>query len=133
MRILYFHQYFCTPEGNSGIRSYGMAKHLVDSGHNVTMVFAESPRLKSPITAPYVKGVRRGQFNGIDLIEFNIKYNNKLSIFKRALIFIRFSLSCIKLIFTEKYDLVYATSTPLTAGIPGIVMKLVGKKKAFCF
>lgn len=133
MRILYFHQYFCTPEGNSGIRSYGMAKHLVDSGHNVTMVFAESPRLKSPITSPYVKGVRRGQFNGIDLIEFNIKYNNKLSIFKRALIFIRFSLSCIKLIFTEKYDLVYATSTPLTAGIPGIVMKLVGKKKPFVF
>jgi glycosyltransferase involved in cell wall biosynthesis len=133
MKILYFHQYFCTPEGNSGIRSYCMAKHLVDSGHQVTMVYAESPRLKSPITIPYVNGQRRGNFEGIDLIEFNLKYNNKLSLIKRAMIFVRFSLKCIKLIFTEDFDLVYATSTPLTAGIPGIVMKLLGKKKIFVF
>ncbi|MBS1495158.1 MAG: glycosyltransferase family 4 protein [Bacteroidetes bacterium] len=133
MRVLYFHQYFCTPEGNSGIRSYGMAKHIVDSGNKVTMVFSESPRLKSPITIPYNNGMRRGQYEGIDLIEFNLKYNNKLSLFKRALVFFKFSLRSIKLVFSEDYDIVYATSTPLTAGIPGIIMKLFGKKKPFVF
>lgn len=134
MRVLYFHQYFCTPAGNSGIRSYGMAKQLVENGHRVTMVFAESPRLKSPLDiVPYVKGMRRGQFEGIDLIEFNIKYNNKLSLFKRALVFIRFSISSIRLVFTEEFDIVYATTTPLTAGIPGIIMKFFGKKKPFVF
>lgn len=133
MRVLYFHQYFCTPEGNSGIRSYGMAKYIVDSGNNVTMVFAESPRLKSPITEPYKNGVRRGNYKGIDLIEFNLKYNNKLSLFRRALVFFKFALKTIRLVFTEEFDIVYATTTPLTAGIPAIVMKMLGKKKPFVF
>ncbi len=134
MRVLYFHQYFCTPAGNSGIRSYGMAKQLLANGHNVTMVFAESPRLKSPLAdVPYVKGVRRGQFEGIDLIEFNIQYSNKFGLIKRAWIFLLFSFKSIRLVFTEQYDLVYATTTPLTAGIPGIVMKFFGKKKPFVF
>jgi len=37
------------------------------------------------------------------------------------------------LIYKEEYDLVFATTTPLTAGIPGIVMKIFGKKKPFVF
>lgn len=134
MRVLYFHQYFCTPAGNSGIRSYGMAKQLISNGHNVTMVFAESPRLKSPLAdVPYVNGVRRGQFEGIDLIEFNIQYSNKFGLVKRAWIFLKFSFKSVRLVFTEQYDLVYATTTPLTAGIPGIIMKFFGKKKPFVF
>jgi glycosyltransferase involved in cell wall biosynthesis len=134
MRVLYFHQYFCTPEGNSGIRSYEMAKYLVESGHHVTMVFGESPRLKSPLEdKPYKKGVRRGNYHGIDLIEFNLAYNNKMSMFKRALIFIQFSLRSIGLVFKEDFDIVFATSTPITAGIPGVVMKIFGKRKPFVF
>ncbi len=134
MRVLYFHQYFCTPEGNSGIRSYEMAKHLVENGHRVTMVFGESPRLKSPLEhKPYENGVRRGIYMGIDLIEFNLAYNNKMSMFRRSLIFIQFSLRSIRLVFKEDFDIVFATSTPITAGIPGIVMKWFGKRKPFVF
>jgi len=134
MKVLYFHQYFCTPEGNAGIRSYEMAKHLVKQGHQVTMVFVESPRLKSPLEGdPYVKGKRRGSYEGIDLIEFNLAYNNKLSMLARSFIFIRYSLKSIRLVFKEDFDIVFATSTPLTAGIPGIVMKLLGKRKPFVF
>ena len=134
MKVLYFHQYFCTPEGNAGIRSYEMAKHLVKQGHRVTMVFVESPRLKSPLEGdPYKKGKRRGSYEGIDLIEFNLAYNNKLSILARSFIFIRYSLKSIRLVFKEDFDIVFATSTPLTAGIPGIVMKLLGKSKPFVF
>jgi hypothetical protein len=111
-----------------------MAKQLIANGHTVTMVFAESPRLKSPLAdVPYVKGVRRGQFEGIDLIEFNIQYSNKFGLLKRALIFLKFSFKSVRLVFTEPYDLVYATTTPLTAGIPGIIMKFFGKKKPFVF
>ena len=134
MRVLYFHQYFCTPEGNSGIRSYEMARHLVEQGHQVTMVFVESPRLKSPLEGnPYRKGVRKGSYEGIDLIEFNLAYNNKMSIVSRSLIFIRYSLKSIRLVFRERFDILFATTTPLTVGIPGIVMKLFGKKKPFVF
>ena len=134
MKVIYFHQYFCTPEGNAGIRSYEMAKHLVEQGHHVTMVFVESPRLKSPLEGnPYKKGKRRGSYEGIDLIEFNLAYNNKLSILARSLLFIRYSLKSIRLVFKEDFDIVFATSTPLTAGIPGIVMKILGKKRPFVF
>lgn len=134
MKVLYFHQYFCTPEGNAGIRSYEMAKHLVSQGHEVCMVYVESPRLKSPLEGdPYKKGKRRGSYEGIDLLEFNLSYNNKLSILARSFIFIRYSLKSIRLVFKEDFDIVFATSTPLTAGIPGIVMKLMGKKKPFVF
>ena len=134
MRVLYFHQYFCTPEGNSGIRSYEMARHLVEQGHQVTMVFVESPRLKSPLEGnPYRKGIRKGSYEGIDLIEFNLAYNNKMSIVSRSLIFIRYSMRSIRLVFRERFDILFATTTPLTVGIPGIVMKLFGKKKPFVF
>lgn len=134
MRVLYFHLYFCTPEGNSGIRSYEMARNLVEKGHKVTMVFGESPRLKSPLEGmPYSRGTRRGTYQGIDLIEFNVAYNNKMSMFSRSWVFIKYSLSSIRLVFKEDFDIVFATSTPITAGIPGIVMKLLGRKKPFVF
>lgn len=134
MKILYFHQYFCTPEGNSGIRSYEMARYLVKKGHIVIMVFVESPRLKSPLSGdPYVKGIRRGKYEGIDLIEFNLHYNNKMSILQRSFIFIKYSVRSIRLVFKEDFDLLFATSTPITAGIPGIVMKLFRKDKPFVF
>ncbi len=134
MKVLYFHQYFCTPEGNSGIRSYEMARYLVEQGHRVTMVFGESPRLKSPLLGnPYEKGQRRGSYEGIDLIELNVSYNNKMSLFSRAMAFIKFSLRSIRLVFQEDFDIVFASSTPITAGIPGIVMKWRGKRKPFVF
>jgi len=134
MRVLYFHQYFCTPEGNTGIRSYEMAKHLVQNGHNVTMVFAESPRLRSPLVGePFRNGMRRGTYSGIDLIEFDLRYSNKMSILRRSLVFLEYSYRSVNLAFRENYDLIFATSTPITAGIPGILMKSFGKRKPFIF
>lgn len=110
-----------------------MAKYLIEKGHSVTMVFGRSPRLKSPLSNHFVDGLRRGVFEGINLIELDIRYNNKYSLLKRAMIFFSFAFRSIRLVFTEKYDVVFATTTPLTAGIPGIVMKLFGKKKPFVF
>ena len=38
MKIIYLHQYFNTPKMSGGVRSYDIAKHLVDNGHTVEMV-----------------------------------------------------------------------------------------------
>src|SRR5665648_184026 len=133
MRILYFHQYFKTPEDTGGTRSYEMAKYFVENGHQVTMVYVNSEEKGSSNITPFKNGLRRGNFDGIDLIEFNLSYSNKLSLLQRTKIFIDYSFRSIKLIFKEDYDIVFATSTPLTAGIPGIVMKIFGKKKPFVF
>lgn len=134
MRLLYFHQYFCTPEGSSATRSYEMAKFLVNNGHTVTVVFGESPRLRSPLEGnPYEAGMRRGNYKGIDLIEFNIHYNNKMNFLHRTRVFLLYSIKSTLLVFKEDFDMIFATSTPITAGIPIIIMKLMGKKKPSVF
>lgn len=133
MKILYFHQYFKTPDVAGGTRSYAMARHLTEEGHKVTMVCLISDNAISITRNEDKKGTQRGSVEGIDMIEFDLEYSNKLSFTQRTLVFIKYSLRCIGLIFTEDYDLVFATSTPLTAGIPGIIMKITGKRKPFIF
>lgn len=133
MRILYFHQYFTTPEGAGGTRSYEMAKQLVEKGHKVTMVYALNDRAKSSIDTPYENGIRRGKYDGIDLIEFDLDYSNRMGFIRRTLVFLKYSLRSVRLIYKEDFDLAFATTTPLTAGIPGIVMKTFGKNKPFVF
>jgi glycosyltransferase involved in cell wall biosynthesis len=133
MKILYFHQYFKTPEGSGGTRSYEMARYFVDKGHHVTMVYSISDRTKSPLSGPYINGKRQGSVDGIDLIEFNLNYSNKLNFLQRTKIYISFSLKSVSLVFKERFDIVFATSTPLTAGIPGIVMKFLRRNNPFVF
>lgn len=129
MKILYFHQHFSTPKGATGIRSYAMAKKMIDQGHSVTMVCGNSGRAQTGIDTPFKHGVRRGIVDGIEIIEFDLPYSNQLSLLKRAMVFFNFAFKSIKLVFTEKYDIVFATSTPLTAGIPGIFAKWFKRKK----
>jgi glycosyltransferase involved in cell wall biosynthesis len=133
MRILYFHQYFNTPSGSGGTRSYEMAKYLVQQGHQVTMVYAKDVRLKSSLTTPYKNGKREGFFDGIKLIEFDLSYSNRFSLLKRTWVFLKYAFKSTRLVFTLEYDLLFATTTPLTAGIPGIVMKILRPSKKFIF
>lgn len=132
MRILYFHQHFSTPKGSAGIRSYAMAQSLIRNGHQVTMVCGSFGAGQTGLTQPFEKGVRKGNVDGIDIIEFELPYSNSLSFLKRILIFLSFAFKSIKVAFTEQYDVVFATTTPLTAGIPGIFAKWF-RRKPFVF
>ncbi len=132
MKVLYFHQYFTTPRGAGGIRSYETALHLQRRGHQVVMVCAADERsgLDLPDTG---QGFRHGIVDGIETYQFPLAYSNRLSLPRRALLFLRFALKGVKLAWQLDYDLLFATSTPLTAGIPGIAMKLLGRRKPFVF
>lgn len=132
MKILYFHQHFSTPKGSAGIRSYAMAQSLIRNGHQVTMVCGSFGAGQTGLTQPFNKGMRRGMVDGIDIIEFELPYSNALSFLKRILIFLSFAFKSIKVAFTEQYDVVFATTTPLTAGIPGIFAKWF-RRKPFVF
>jgi glycosyltransferase involved in cell wall biosynthesis len=132
MRVLYFHQHFSTPSGSAGIRSYEMARHLLARGHQVTMVCGSYGSGKTGLMQPFVRGRRRGLVDGIDVIEFDLKYSNSDGFVCRALTFLKFALRSIALVFTERYDLVFATTTPLTAGIPGIFSRWL-RGKPFVF
>lgn len=132
MRILYFHQHFSTPKGSAGIRSYAMAQSLIRNGHQVTMVCGSFGAGQTGLTQPFNKGMRRGMVDGIDIIEFELPYSNALSFLKRILIFLSFAFKSIKVALTEQYDVVFATTTPLTASIPGIFAKWL-RRKPFVF
>ena len=133
MKILYFHQHFSTPKGSTGIRSYAMAQALIRNGHQVTIVCGSGSNSgQTGLTHTFKRGMRRGLVDGIEIIEFELPYSNSFSFLKRALIFLSFALKSIKVAFTEQYDVLFATTTPLTAGIPGIFAKWL-RRKPFVF
>ena len=132
MKILYFHQHFSTPKGAAGIRSYAMAQSLIRNGHQVTMVCGSFGNGQTGLTKPFVKGMRRGEVEGIDIIEFELAYSNNLSFAQRIALFLSFAFKSVKVAMIEKYDVIFATTTPLTASIPGIAAKWL-RRKPFVF
>lgn len=132
MKVLYFHQHFSTPKGSTGIRSYEMAKRLVYFGHHVTMVCGSYGGGETGLSQPFKKGRREGQVDGIDIIEFDLAYSNKDGFIKRAMTFLIFAMKSIGIALFHKYDVVFATTTPLTAGIPGICARWL-RNKPFVF
>lgn len=132
MKVLYFHQHFSTPKGSAGIRSYEMARRLVARGHAVTMVCGSYGGGETGLSGEFVNGRRRGMVDGIDIIEMNLAYSNSDGFAKRAMTFLRFAWRSVALAFTEPYDVLFATTTPLTAGIPGIFARWL-RRKPFVF
>jgi glycosyltransferase involved in cell wall biosynthesis len=132
MRVLYLHQYFSTPSGPGGLRSYQLAKGLVARGHDVLMVCASTDRAYTGLSGPFHKGRRRGIVDGFEVLEFDLRYSNKQGLLKRAAIFMQFAARSIAVAFTEHYDILFASSTPLTAGIPGIFARWL-RRKPFVF
>lgn len=132
MKVIYFHQHFSTPKGSAGIRSYEMARRLLARGHQVTMVCGSYGGGETGLTQSFAGGRRRGFVDGIDIIEFDLAYSNADGFLKRGLTFVKFALRSIGLAFTEQYDVLFATTTPLTAGIPGIFARWL-RGKPFVF
>ena len=132
MRVLYFHQYFSTPRGAAGIRSYEMAKRLVARGHQVLMVCGSAERGQTGLMMPFVRGRRRGLVDGIDVLEFDLGYSNRDGFAKRTAAFLSFAIRSIGVALMERCDVIFATTTPLTAGIPGIFARwLRGRRFVF--
>lgn len=132
MKVLYFHQHFSTPKGAAGIRSYEMARRLVAHGHQVTMVCGSYGGGNTGLTGPFTRGRRTGIVEGIEIIEFDLSYSNADGFIKRGITFAKFALRSIGLAFTQRYDVLFATTTPLTAGIPGILARWL-RRKPFVF
>lgn len=132
MRLLYIHQHFVTPKGSGGIRSYQMARRMIARGHCVTMLCGRGTDGQSGLGGPFRNGIRRGKIDGIDVIEVDLAYSNQDGFLKRARTFIQFMLRTSKLVFTESYDVLFATTTPLTVGLPGILGRWL-RRKPFVF
>lgn len=128
MKVIYFHQYFNTPKNGGGIRSYEFAKRLIQRGHRVTIVCGGDHK-RFNLSPTKKRDIYRGDIDGIDVIQISLPYSNKDNLIKRTKTFLLFAWAGIRIALKEDYDLLFATSTPLTAGIPGIFAKIFRKKK----
>lgn len=112
MKILYIHQYFKTPEEGGSIRSYYLAKGLVDAGHEVTMITAHSAD----------QSIRN--IDGIQVHYLPVPYDNSFGFFQRIWSFWQFvRLAKKEAKKVSKHDLAYVMTTPLTTGFIATYLK----------
>ncbi len=130
MHILYIHQYFATPKGSTSTRSYEFARRWVKAGHKVTLI---SGYYDIGGLEPWKGLIRKQTVEGINVIIVGSKYSNMQSYLRRTISFLSF---CFFSIYAglrmRKVDVIYATSTPLTVGVPAMVLKWL-KRAPFVF
>ena len=98
---------------SGGVRSYDIAKHLVDNNHTVEMVTTNRVLSDS-------RGWEFSNEDGINVHWFSLFYSNKLNNLKRLLAFFSFAYHAAKKGSKLQGDVVFATSTPLTIAIPAL-------------
>jgi len=117
VRILYLHQFFATRESSLGlIRSYEFARRWVEQGHDVTVITSASRLPAEYSDTLYGEGI----IDGIRVRSVRVPYDNRMGTARRLWSFLTFMFGATRLALTAgKHDVVFATSTPLTVGIPG--------------
>ncbi|MEL6961835.1 MAG: glycosyltransferase family 4 protein [Pseudomonadota bacterium] len=132
MKVLYFCQYFSTRQGSWYGRPYEFSRRLIERGHEVTMVCGSNTRSGSGLQQPFLAGRREGNCDGIHVVEFDLNYSNYDGVATRSWKFAKYALRGITFALREDYDLIFCTSTPLTAGLPGIAASTL-RRKPFVF
>lgn len=125
MRVTYLHQYFATPDGATGTRSYELARRLVRRGHQVTVVTsnAQLPQLAD------ARRVTRLTVDGIRLVVIPVAYANEMGNRARIAAFVRFALRASLEAARLRADVVLASSTPLTIALPGLTARVVRRAR----
>jgi len=123
MHILAFYQYFSTNEVSGGTRPYEIARRLVRGGDSVTIISANwiwATGQKESQTGLLWK---RTQIEGIDVIRVSIPFGASQKMVPRIIGFCWFiPFAFLAALSVRKPDVVIASSTPLTIGIPGYLL-----------
>jgi glycosyltransferase involved in cell wall biosynthesis len=107
------HQHFNTPLKGGPLRSYYLAKALLDHGHDVAVI-------TSGKSAQYeVQNV-----DGIEVHHLAIPYDNRFGFYARITSFLKFAVQSYRVASKiPDVKLCYAMSVPLTVGIPALWLK----------
>ncbi len=113
MKVLYIHQYFRTPAEGGAIRSYYLARGLVEHGIVVELITAHNKSY--PLTT---------NIDGIIVHYLPVFYENEQGFLSRIYAFFKFMrLARKKAREIKNVDVCYATSTPLTIGLSALRIK----------
>jgi len=115
MKIIYLHQHFRTPDQMGGTRSYEFARRWVSWGHSVTMITTRQ------VGGDRYRGWRVRDVKGISVHELCVPYSNSMGFSGRILAFLRFAVHSGIRAAKVGGDVVFATSTPLTIALPGVL------------
>lgn len=116
MRILYLHQYFKTRDDAGGTRSYEMARRFVEAGHTVDLLAGETTARRRGYGTWNTRNV-----DGIRVHSIAAPYANEMSYSARLRAFAHFAAAATFKAAAVKADVVFASSTPLTIALPGII------------
>lgn len=107
MKVLILHQHFKTPQKGGAIRSYYLARALVEKGAQTIVV-----------TAHNEQAYKSELIDGIEVHYLPVAYDNRFGFYKRLLSFFEFAVKSSR--HAQQItgiDLCYAISTPLTTGL----------------
>ncbi|MDA9804402.1 glycosyltransferase family 4 protein [Gammaproteobacteria bacterium] len=122
MKIIYLHQYFKFPSEAGGTRSFDLATGFIALGHNLDIVTSTSDeKYKSN------KLWTRIEKKGLKVHYIYLPYRNDMAYLHRSIVFFKFLFFSTFKLISLKGDLVLATSTPLTIGIPALIKKWIIK------
>lgn len=112
MKVLILHQHFNTPAQGGAIRSYYLAKALLDHGLGVVV-----------ITGHNDVHYKTDNYEGIEIHYVPAPYNNNFGFYKRIFSFIQYFAKSLRVARTLKdVNFCYAISVPLTTGLAGIII-----------
>ncbi|MCH7401556.1 glycosyltransferase family 4 protein [Belliella kenyensis] len=113
MKVIYIHQYFCTPEDGGAIRSYYLAKGMVNAGVEVEMITAHNKKFYD---LKIIEGIR--------VHYLPVAYRQEWGFSMRVIAFLKFAIHAMRLVKKlPRPDYLYITSTPLTTGMIGLWAK----------
>lgn len=113
LRIIYIHQFFNFPEEGGSLRSYHIAKGLVEAGWQVDILTTHNQARTTAL-----------QRQGLKVHYLPIFYDNRLGRRKRIKAFFSFvARSLVYLARLPRPDACFATSTPLTVGLLALYLR----------
>lgn len=122
MRVLFLTQYFDLPDEPGGSRHFQLAKHLAEAGHGVT-VLTSAVNYRSGRTLDRCRGrlLFREKIGPVEVIRVWSYASFRGSYNRRILFFLSFAAAAaVAGCFLRRREVVFATSTPLTIGIPAL-------------
>ena len=122
MRILYIDSKFASPRAASHARVHHFGQRLLERGHEVTIVGRNAGKLEleSPETR---KGgfVTHGKLDGLAVVLLKVPYAQEFSKTGRIMSYGGFTSAAAATALTlGRFDLVFASSSPLTIGLAGM-------------
>ena len=121
MKLLYIDQYFSFPDEPDGTRSYDLATSFLKEGVDVTILTSDQHGTSNEKWT-YIER------DGLKIYRLNCPYNNKMSFWQRIWAFCKFFVNASFKSLSLDFDIMLSSSTPLTNGVPALVVKYLRRK-----